>query len=126
LLKARAMLRTLECALLLGALVTSPSGCAGPTRRDAGTVLAATGGLTALAGAAIAVGCVPMTNTDDSGSSSCEDDDLEPNPQIGLPVVGAGIALAVGGAVVYGTGAPPPLPAATSDPKKQAPGQYLY
>ncbi len=122
------MRRCSGSVLLVCAIVGSLLGCAPRTRRDVGTGIAAVGGLTVLGGAGVAAGCVPLDDDDDPNTSSCDPDDgLEPNPEVGLPVLGIGLAIALIGGVVYGTGvdmpAPQPAPSETKDPP---PSEYLY
>jgi hypothetical protein len=121
------MRRAVNHVLLACAIGGCLSGCAPRMRRDVGTGIAAVGGLTVLGGAAVAAGCSPFDEDDDANTDSCEDDGLEPNPEVGLPVIGVGLAIALIGGIVYGTGvdmAPPqPAPSETKDPP---PSEYLY
>lgn len=107
---------TLRLLLLLGACACS-SGCAAHARRDAGTLVAATGAVTSIVGLGVTLGCVPFEdNDDDPSNDSCQDDGLEPNPEVGLPMLGIGIGIALIGAVLYGTGDVLPTPPASSRP----------
>ncbi len=122
------MRRCSRSALLLCAIAGSLSGCTGSVRRDAGTGIAAVGGLTMLGGAGVAAGCAAFDDDDDPNTSSCENDGLEPNPEVGLPVIGLGLAIAIIGGVVYGTGVDmtPPKPPPSETQESESESEYLY
>ena len=88
-------------------------------------MIAGVGGVTALTGIGISVGCMPIGEEDDPEDSSC--DDPEPNPAVGVPVVGIGLLISLVGGVVYGTGERTDPPPTRTDPREDVqPSEYLF
>ncbi len=96
------MLRRAVSVVLLFALVTP--GCAAQQRRAVGQSVAGLGGLTMIAGIAVAGGCNVFDDSAAGETDDCEDDGLEPNPGGGLIVGGVGLAIMGIGGLIYATG----------------------
>jgi hypothetical protein len=113
--------RWLTCLLILG-----NAGCAAHDRRLAGEAVATTGALVALTGLVIAAGCLPLEDEDDPNAHQCDEQSAEPNPQVGVPVTGVGLGIALVGGVIYGSSvrAPPQNPPQRPPSKSARPHGY--
>jgi hypothetical protein len=94
---------------ILSVVALCMSGCAATQRRTVSGVVAAVGGLATIGGIEVATGCSIETNDEhNSGNSadsgvSCSRDDLDPNPEVGLPIFTVGLSLIVVAGIVYAT-----------------------
>ena len=99
--------------LILGVLLCLSGGCSGQRSlsRGGATALMVVGGIAAVTGALVAAGCSEVT--DDRG---CGDAPSDPDPQVGLPMMSAGMALITAGALAgpFRTRSPAVLPAPVS------------
>jgi hypothetical protein len=116
------MLSTWSRRFLVSLAFLNGVGCAAEQRRMAGGTVAAVGGLTMLAGVVVTAGCI---EENDPHTSSCERSNVDPHPEVGVPMIGAGlVVLAIGGAL-YGTGVVDP-PSTTSTPPNPSSPAYPY
>jgi hypothetical protein len=113
--------RFLTCLLILG-----NAGCAAHDRRVAGETVAATGALVALTGLVIAAGCLPLEDEDDPTAHQCDEQSPEPKPQVGLPVTGVGLGIALVGGIIYGTAVPAPVPSPPQRPPAKSARPHGY
>jgi hypothetical protein len=111
-----------RAALVIACVVSlAASGCAAQQRRVAGQTLGGVSALTTMTGLTLAAGCFPFSEGKDGWEASrtggtttdCESGDLEPNPDVGLPMMTIGLSIAVLAGIVYATG--------VESPRKSAP-----
>jgi hypothetical protein len=113
------------------AILLGTSGCAAQQRRVAGQTIGGVSALTTVTGLSIAAGCFPFNGDRDdwqashtnSTETSCEHDDFEPNPELGLPLMTIGLSIAVLAGIVYATGSQPPrkMPPPPAEPPRDLP-----
>ncbi len=115
------MLGSRAALVIVCAVSLATSGCAAQQRRVAGQTLGGVSALTTITGLTIAAGCFPFDEGEESWETNhtggtrtdCESDDLEPNPDVGLPMMTIGLSIAVLAGIVYATG--------VESPRKSAP-----
>jgi hypothetical protein len=95
---------------ILSVVALCASGCGAPQRRAASAVVAGIGVLSMIGGIEVATGCSIETNDEHYSSNSadsgvsCSREDLDPNPEVGLPIFTVGLSLIVVAGIVYATG----------------------